>query len=211
MANYEQIKKANESLKLTPIKGKDYVEVNQRVKGFRMVYPDGFIQTEMIVNDGSLCVFKARVGFYAEDMSERVLGTGTAFEERNASYINKTSYIENCETSAVGRALGMAGFGIDTAIRSAEEQNSAMAAQEELENSPEAKDEVLKHQAQQLKPDYKSDEKVDGETLKFIVNVMPAERLKKALSYYGAKVPAELTKLQAGQILNQLKKEGLGG
>ncbi len=60
-----------------------------------------------------------------EEGTMRLLGTGTAYEKENSSFINKTSYIENCETSAVGRALGMAGFGIDTSIRSAEEMQNA--------------------------------------------------------------------------------------
>ena len=46
--------------------------------------------------------------------------------KENSSFINKTSYIENCETSAVGRALGMAGIGIDTAVASAEEVQNAI-------------------------------------------------------------------------------------
>lgn len=58
-----------------------------------------------------------------------VLGTGTAYEKEGSTFINKTSYIENCETSAVGRALGMAGFGIDTSIASAEEVQNAIANQ----------------------------------------------------------------------------------
>jgi hypothetical protein len=44
--------------------------------------------------------------------------------------INKTSYIENCETSAWGRALGNLGYGIQTSIASAEEVEMAIAKQE---------------------------------------------------------------------------------
>jgi hypothetical protein len=55
-----------------------------------------------------------------------VLGTGTAYEKESSSFINKTSYIENCETSAVGRALGMCGFGIDVSVASAEEVQNAI-------------------------------------------------------------------------------------
>ncbi len=38
-------------------------------------------------------------------------------KKKEVSFINKTSYIENCETSAVGRALGMAGFGLDIFLK----------------------------------------------------------------------------------------------
>ncbi len=122
---FEQIKKANESIKTTAIKGKDYAEVNQRIKAFRMVYPTGQILTEMISNENGVCIFRAHV--YDED--ENLLATGTAYEKESSSFINKTSYIENCETSAVGRALGMAGFGIDVSVASYEEVANAIENQ----------------------------------------------------------------------------------
>ena len=125
---YEQIQQANATIKTTDIKGKEYADVSQRVKAFRMCYPTGWIRTEMLSNIGEVgkhvCVFRAEVG-----VGDQPLGTGTAYEREDATYINKTSYIENCETSAVGRALGFAGFGIDTSIASADEVQNAMANQ----------------------------------------------------------------------------------
>ena len=132
---YEQLKKANEGIKTLNVKGKDYAMVNQRVNAFKRVFPDGFITTSMLSNEDGLCVFQAQCGFYADDGEARVLGTGTAYERETSSYINKTSYIENCETSAVGRALGFAGFGIDTSIASAEEVENAIRQQEAKEPS----------------------------------------------------------------------------
>lgn len=126
---YEDIKKANESIKTTDIKGKDYAEVNQRIKAFRMVYPEGTIKTEMTSNENGICIFKAYI-----NNNDLLLGTGTAYEKENSTFINKTSYIENCETSAVGRALGMCGFGIDTSVASAEEVQNAMVNQETLKD-----------------------------------------------------------------------------
>ena len=132
MISYDQIKAANESLKLTPIKGKDYAEVPQRIKAFRMVFPDGFILTEIFSDDNGVCIFRASCGYY-EDGKQVVLGTGTAYEKENSTFINQTSYIENCETSAVGRALGMAGFGIDTSVASVEEVTNAINNQNKEE------------------------------------------------------------------------------
>lgn len=126
---YEDIKKANEQLKETEIKGKSYIEVSQRIKAFRMVFPDGFIITDMQSNENGVCIFTARVGYYTDGINGVVIGTGTAYEREDSSYINKTSYIENCETSAVGRALGMAGFGIDTSVASYEEVSNAILNQ----------------------------------------------------------------------------------
>ena len=126
MISFEDIKKANETIKTTDIKGKDYAEVNQRIKAFRMVYPEGTIETELLSNENGVCIFRAVVS-----NENKILGTGTAYEKENSSFINKTSYIENCETSAIGRALGMAGFGIDTSIASYEEVANAIENQKD--------------------------------------------------------------------------------
>lgn len=121
---FDDIQKANEAIKTTDIKGKEYAEVNQRIKAFRMIYPCGTIYTKMKSNVDGVCIFKA----YIYD-GDKLLGTGSAYEKEDSSFINKTSYIENCETSAVGRALGMCGFGIDTSVASAEEVQNAMTNQ----------------------------------------------------------------------------------
>ena len=126
--DWQSLVKANASIRTTNIRGKEYAEVNQRVKAFRTLYPEGFITTEILCREGGLCIIKATVGHYADGKSV-ILATGTAYEKEGSSQINRTSYIENCETSAVGRALGMAGFGIDTSIASAEEMNNALLQQ----------------------------------------------------------------------------------
>ena len=125
MITFDDIKRANSSIKTTPVQGKEYAEVNQRIKAFRMLYPQGFISTEIRSLENGVCIFGATVGYYDENNTAITLGTGTAYEKENSSFINKTSYIENCETSAVGRALGMAGFGIDVSVASAEEVQNA--------------------------------------------------------------------------------------
>ena len=138
MATYEEIKKANDETIKTPIKAgnktKNYVEGNERIKAFRKVYPEGFIHNIMISNENGVCIFRSEVGTYDERGERKVLGTGTAYETEGATFINKTSYIENCETSACGRALGMAGFGIDEDVASANEvANSEAMTEEEKE------------------------------------------------------------------------------
>ena len=120
MITYEDLKKVNDSIQTLDIKGNQYVQVSQRIKAFRMLYPTGTIGTEIVSIENGICVIRARVGF-CEDGRFTLLGEGTAYEKENSSFINKNSYIENCETSAVGRALGMAGFGIDTDVASYEE------------------------------------------------------------------------------------------
>ena len=124
---YEELKKVNESLQAIDVKGKNYVEVNQRIKAFRMLYPNGSIQTNIESLENGVCVMRAVVF----DNEQNVLGIGHAYEKEGNGFINQTSYIENCETSAVGRALGMIGIGIETSIASAEEVQNAMLQQEE--------------------------------------------------------------------------------
>lgn len=156
---------ANETIKTTDIKGKDYAEVNQRIKAFRMVYPQGTIETEMVSNENGVCVFKAKVGYTKTfiDIEKNILadvytllGTGTAYEKEDSSFINKTSYIENCETSAVGRALGMAGFGIDVSVASAEEVQNAINNQEVTQEEADSYTLTFgKHKGKTLKEVYK--------------------------------------------------------
>lgn len=119
---YEDIVKANEQLKPIDIKGKDYIDVSQRIKAFRQVCPDGAIATEIISLDGGIVTMKATV----YDENGKVLATGHAQEKETSSYINKTSFIENCETSAVGRALGICGFGLLQSVASVEEMVNAI-------------------------------------------------------------------------------------
>ena len=131
---YKQIQEANDSTKTTDIKGKEYTEVNQRIKAYRMVYPNGSITTEILKLEDGVVLMKATI--LNEDGV--VIGTGLAQEKEDSTFINKTSYIENCETSAVGRALGMCGFGIDTSVASAEEVKTAMANQEPKQDTKKA-------------------------------------------------------------------------
>ena len=130
---FTELQKANASIKTTNIQNKEYAEVNQRIKAFRMLYPEGFITTHIVSHENGVIVMSATAGKY-EGERMIVLATGTAYEKEGSTFINKTSYIENAETSAVGRALGMLGIGIDTAVASAEEVGNAIAQQKALTN-----------------------------------------------------------------------------
>lgn len=120
------IAKANEGIRTTDIKGKSYAEVNQRIKAFRLVHPSGCITTEIVSMENEAVTMKASVF----DEQNHLLGTGFAQEKENSTFINKTSYIENCETSAIGRALGMCGYGVDVSVASAEEVQNAIHNQQ---------------------------------------------------------------------------------
>ena len=103
------------------IKGKKYVLVSDRVVYFNETYPDGSIETELVSDwNSELIVMKATASPDGKrkytGYSQAVVGDG---------YINKTAALENCETSAVGRALGMMGIGVIESIASADELNKA--------------------------------------------------------------------------------------
>ena len=119
---------SNYKFKTTNIRGKQYVEVNERIKFFRQEeqYKHWSLITEFPVLDSEQCVCKASIA----DTEHRIIATGHAHEVQGSSNINKTSYVENCETSAIGRALAMLGIGIDTSIASANEVSDAIPKQE---------------------------------------------------------------------------------
>ena len=183
---YEDIVKVNETIKTTDIKGKEYAEVNQRVKAFRMLYPEGLISTEMIVNENGMCIFRASI----YDENNKLLATGTAYEKENSTFINKTSYIENCETSAVGRALGMLGIGIDTSIASAEEVQNAIANQKE---------------------EPKKELKASPKQIEILSGIYRGEALTKLLEANGIEKIEDMPMAKADELIKKImaKKEGV--
>ena len=108
------------------IRGKEYQTVPLRVQMFRALHPDWTIATELIENTENRVVFKCVIS----DEQQRVVATGYSEEFRAASAINKTSALENSETSSVGRALAFLGLAGDGAIASAEEVLNAISQQE---------------------------------------------------------------------------------
>ena len=126
--NLNLIDMGKHQFKTTNIKGKQYVEVNERVKAFKSLseYKDMSMETEIVHLTDDSCVVKAII----KDASGRILATGMAQEDKSSSRINQTSYVENCETSAVGRALGFMGIGIDTSIATADEVDMAIKKQD---------------------------------------------------------------------------------
>jgi hypothetical protein len=113
-------------MKTINIHGKQYVEVNERIKYFRENYKNWSLTSEFIELTENRCVIKAMV----LNEENRVIGDGIAEETKGSTFINKTSFIENCQTSAWGRALANLGIGLDTSIASAEEVLNAKKQQE---------------------------------------------------------------------------------
>ena len=118
-------------LQTIDIKGKKYSTVDARVEFFREKFPQWSLETEypILDLDKGVCVCRAVV----KDETGKVVADGYAHEwqSKPGSMVNKTSYIENAQTSAVGRALGFIGIGINgMGIATAEEVQTAIAHQE---------------------------------------------------------------------------------
>lgn len=126
MITYENIKDVNERVNRVELrKGKHYAMVAARVQAFRELIPNGCIETDIVRMQDDLCVVKATI----RDSDGNVLATGHAYERESNGQINRTSFVENCETSAVGRALGMIGIGSEESMASAEEMVQALYQQ----------------------------------------------------------------------------------
>ena len=189
---------ANETIKTTDIKGKEYAEVNQRIKAFRMLYPNGTIQTQMLSNENGVCIFRANI----IDDKGTLLGTGTAYEKEDSSFINKTSYIENCETSAVGRALGMCGFGIDVSVASAEEVQNAINNQELTQEEADSYTLTFgKYKGKTLK----EIEEEDHKYINWLMYNTKDERMLKMIEMsLGYKIPDEEEQNERLDLLNEV-------
>ena len=147
------------------IKGKDYIQVHERVAEFRRNanYAPLTIETEIVEKNyseltGDILKHKKdakgvtinpidynlskKVGVKTSRVLDSIIikcvirnkdgnivSTGYAQEEKTTSFVNETSFVENCETSAVGRALGFLGIGIKDSIASADELVVAISKQ----------------------------------------------------------------------------------
>lgn len=113
----------------------DYAPVADRVRMFYDRYPDGRIVTTLIERTDHGVVFKAAVFRYASDSGPAA--TGWAAEREGDSEINTVAYLENAETSAVGRALANLGLLASTKRPSREEMEQADRARARLRRLPE--------------------------------------------------------------------------
>ena len=136
-------------MKTIDIHGKPYVMVKDRVSHFNVEYPNGCIRSKLVDRIDKIVIFEATV-IPDIDKPERYF-MGHAEEEIGSSQINQTSALENCETSAIGRALAMMGIGVDESFASADEVSNAVFQQNQEEatgvsyqNTPETAEDGVK-------------------------------------------------------------------
>ena len=158
--NWIDIEKANSQIKSITLKrsykdkktnewkeiSNEYVEVKERVIAFRKLYPNGQIIPEITFTDNYV-VCDATI--LTDD--GHILSKGHARE-----LASKEFSLENCETSAIGRALGFCGLGISTSIASAEEMNKV--GEDEIFDEPTPQD--IKDLADEFRQLYTKEEQV---------------------------------------------------
>lgn len=95
--------KGGSELPMLNLRGKDYLEVKYRLVWFREEKPDYSIETVLVEVKEDSCLAKATI----KDASGRILAMAHKFEDRKGF----ADFIEKSETSAIGRALALLGYG----------------------------------------------------------------------------------------------------
>ena len=120
-----------DSIKTISIRGKQYVTVAERLRQLHLSVsndmPGPSIDTKIVYAEGGIYIVKATV---IPDITQpECFFTGHAKEDESKGQVNGTSALENCETSAIGRALGNAGYGSAESIARANEVMNAIHQQ----------------------------------------------------------------------------------
>jgi len=142
-----KVKKPDKPTGVISIHGREYQTVAYRVQRFREAHPSYGLTTSIIDRDPECVVVQAAIA----DETGRTLATGHAEEVRKASQINKTSALENAETSAIGRALAALGFG-GTEFATANEVQNAIHQQNDPADEGKTSDCSPKEQDGDLAP-----------------------------------------------------------
>lgn len=117
--------------------GKGYTEVKERIKKLRVDFPGYDLHGEIVrVTDADIIIKYSVTSGTQSSGDYRVHATGFAHERMTSSGVNSTSHVENCDTSAMGRALGCFGIGVDTAFGSADEYKHAIDQQSSSPAAP---------------------------------------------------------------------------
>lgn len=191
------------------IRNKEYMEVKDRVMIFRKNNPSWAIITKIVENcqqTGSV-IFSATI----EDEEGRIRGSGHAheFKDDKSSMVNKTSHLENCETSAIGRALASIGIGIESSYATYDEVMIALDKGERIDEAPPPQpptETPKKSSIKVIKSDWKEFKldkgKYEGKTLGEISNIPASGKEGSGESYI--KWMAGLENIQNRQLRNAL-------
>lgn len=204
--------KADASKGEVNIHGKVYLTVARRIDDFRKEYPDYSITSTVLHADQDYVQVRAEIA----NVAGRVVASGLAEEVRKASNINKTSALENAETSAVGRALAFFGMG-GTEIASADEVAGAISQQKEdqaseylMKHNDVLRDSQVLMAVAQMKESLASDDYAYVAQVEAELNREEMVALWVAPSKGGVFTTEERTKLRS-DAMNQARKDQAQG
>ena len=196
-AAMQEIGKLNESGVVTR-GNKKYTTVAVRVEVFRKYFPDYSINTRVTVDDGKRVIVVAEV--FAPG-SDRPISTGIAEEIRGSSNVNRTSAVENGETSAIGRALANLGlhggeFASDFEIEVAGLKDATMDLNEAVDRAREEEEdaamEELRQENENFPDDVEAERKdknkkmIEGSFQKFVDRMVKEFKFAKSIGQMNA-------------------------
>ena len=109
----------------------NYATVQERIAQFYQYFPNGSIRTFLVRSDGPEVVFEARVFRGSDEAATNIYTSGWAREVEGKTPVNRTSHLENCESSAIGRALANLGYATDARRPSRSEMLKVARTKEE--------------------------------------------------------------------------------
>ena len=208
-----------------PSKGnpiQDYITVAERIEKFYERYPEGRVITHIIEHDAERGFILIRAEVYRNPDDALPAATGHAYELKSEGYVQRTSYIEVGETSAVGRALAMAGFEVKRGIASREEldKSARMAREEPARERPKAatapavKQSAVAEQAAKADQPARADQAATDEQKQNILDLLemlrPGDRRTQRrvlVEMTGKESRDDLTQQEAASLITRLKKE----
>ncbi|HJQ70851.1 MAG TPA: hypothetical protein VKA70_17890 [Blastocatellia bacterium] len=193
----------------------DYVTVAERIEKFYERYPEGRLITHIVEHDAERGFILMRAEVYRNADDALPVATGHAYELKSEGYVQRTSYIEVCETSCVGRALAMAGFEVRRGIASREEMEKAArftreaaAGRERDKNSP------TPAAKQTVAADQPATEDQKQTILSLLESMRPGDRRAQRrvlVEMTGKESRDDLTQQEAARLIEKLKVEAIEG
>ena len=113
----------------------DYVTVHERIEKFYAKYPTGRLTTTILEHNAETGFVLIRAEAFREADNTQPAATGHAYELRSAGHVQASSYVEVCETSAIGRALALLGFEVKRGVASREEMEKATRAPQQVDRA----------------------------------------------------------------------------
>ena len=197
----------------------DYVTVAERIERFYERYPEGRLITHIVEHDAERGFILMRAEVYRNPDDAMPAATGHAYELKSEGYVQRTSYIEVCETSSIGRALAMAGFEVKRGIASREEMEKSVriarepaTARDKQSATPPAKQSNAAEQSAKVDQLATDDQKQT--ILNLLESMRPGDRRAQRrvlVEMTGKESRDDLTQQEAAGLIQKLKREAIEG